>query len=129
MLSGSIIMIDELSKRNSIVAKAGKKYIPSHTMNISKALELYLKDDAGEDEQIPLIVTKETAPRPRISIILDQVGRLECPTCRIKMGLRTINEPKGSANLHGYKTCWECSGCGYEEYNYETVQELLNKKN
>jgi hypothetical protein len=116
-------MLNKLNQRNLIISKASKKYIPSHTKNISKALELYLKNDAGEDEQIPLTITKKTKPKN----IADLIGRPICPGCKQEMMLRIINTSQGKANLRGWKTCWECINCGYEEYSKKTIDNLLEE--
>ncbi len=110
-----------LQIRNQIVAKARKKYIPSHTMNISKALGLYLKN--GTKEQIPLTITKKTKPKN----IADLIGRPECPECKQEMMLRIINTPQGKANLKGWKTCWECLKCGHEQYSTKSIQRWLDE--
>lgn len=107
--------MDKLQTRNSIIMEARKKYIPSHTTNISKALELYLKNDTKE--QIPLVITKKTKPKN----IADLIGRPICPECRQEMMLRIINTPQGKANLKGWKTCWECISCGYEKYSLKSL--------
>ena len=92
-------------------------------MNISKALELYLKNDAKE--QIPLIITNKTKPKN----IADLIGRPDCPDCNQKMMLRIIKTPQGKANLKGWRTCWECLFCGYEEYSVKTIQEWMKNRN
>lgn len=116
-------MMDELQRRTNIIAKARKKYVPSHTKNISEALELYIKHDAREKELIPLIVSRKTKPKN----IADLIGRPNCPKCNREMMLRIINTPKGKANLKGWKTCWECINCGYEEYSKKTIQDLIKE--
>ena len=111
----------ELHKRINIIAKARKKYIPSQTMNISKALGLYLKNDTKE--QMPLTITKKTKPKN----IADLIGRPDCPECKQEMMLRIINTPKGKANLKGWKTCWECLNCGHEEYSTKSIREQFEE--
>lgn len=110
-------MKDEIQKRKFILSKARKKYISSQTRNITEALKLYLKNDANEDEQISLIITKKTKPKNWI----DRLGRPKCPDCGFDLGLRIINKPQGHGNLYGWKTCWECIKCGYEEYSKKTI--------
>ena len=111
-MPGAVVIIDEAEKRAKILAKARKKYIPSHTRNITKALELYLKADAKKNEQIPLTITRKTKPKNWVDII----GRPNCPDCGTELGLRLIGTPKGKQNVKGYKFCWECRQCGYERY-------------
>lgn len=115
--------MDESQKRFNIIAKARKKYIPLQTMNISKALELYLKNNKIKDEQIPLTITKKTRPKN----IADLIGRPNCPDCKQEMMLRIINTPQGNQNLRGWRTCWECVNCGYEKYSRRTIQEWLKE--
>lgn len=115
--------MNQLQIRNDIIARARKKYIPLQTMNISKALELYLKNDKIKEEQIPLTITKKTRPKN----IADLIGRPNCPNCEQEMMLRIINIPQGNQNLRGWKTCWECINCGYEKYSRRTIQEWLEE--
>lgn len=112
--------MNELQIRNNIIAKARRKYIPFQTKNISKALELYLKDNA---KQIPLTITKKTKPKN----IADLIGRPICFNCQQKMMLRIINTPQGKQNLKGWKTCWECLNCGHEQYSTKSIQEWLKE--
>lgn len=114
--------MNELQIRNNIIAKARKKYIPSRTKNISRALELYLKNDTKE--RIPLTINKRTRPKN----IADLIGRPKCPKCKQEMMLRIIHTPQGKANLKGWKTCWECINCGYEEYSLNTVKAWMSQK-
>jgi len=117
--------MDESQKRNNIIANARKKYIPDITMNISKALELYLlSDDTDNVDQIPLIISKKTKPKN----IADLIGRPDCPGCGELMMLRIINTPKGKQNLKGWKTCWECLGCGHEEYSLKSIEDLIRER-
>lgn len=112
--------MNELQIRNNIIAKVRKKYIPFQTKNISKALELYLKDNPKID--IPSVITKETKPKN----IADLIGRPTCPDCKQKMMLRIINTPQSKANLKGWKTCWECINCGYEKYSLKTIKDWMD---
>ena len=112
--------MSEMKTRNNITVKARKKYIPFRTMNISEALELYLKNSK---EQIPLIITKKTRPKT----IADLIGRPDCPDCKQKMMLRIIKTPQGKQNLKGWNTCWECLSCGHEEYSEKTVKDWIIK--
>jgi hypothetical protein len=52
------VILTEREKRQIIISKAMDKYGLSVNRHIGKALELYLKNDATEDEQIPLFITK-----------------------------------------------------------------------
>lgn len=110
-----------MNYREEIIAKARKKYIPFQTKNISKALELCLKDNPSE--KVPLKITKRDNPKN----IADLIGRPNCSNCGQKMMLRIINTPQGKANLKGWKTCWECVNCGYEDYSKKTIREWVKK--
>jgi len=117
--------MDESQVRNNIIANARKKYIPDITMNISKALELYLKSDDNTDvDQIPLILSKKTRPKN----IADLIGRPVCPGCGESMMLRIINTPQGKQNRKNWKTCWECLGCGHEEYSIKAIEDLIRER-
>lgn len=115
--------MDDLEERNNIIAKARKKYIPSHTRNITEAFKLYLMN--AEKEALPtgkrhsIIITRKTKPKNWIDII----GRPKCPKCNTEMGLRPIMIPKGESNLKGYRSCWECENCGYEKYSDRDIYE------
>jgi hypothetical protein len=111
----------ELRIRDNIIAAARKKYIPFQTNNVSKALELYLKNDTKE--QIFLTINRKT----RLKNIADLIGRPDCPECEQEMMLRIINAPQGKQNLKGWETCWECLNCGHEQYSTKTIQELIKE--
>jgi len=119
-------MILELGKRNNVLKKARDKYIPFETMNISIALELYLQNDATELEKVqtPHRITAKSKPKN----IADIVGRPFCVICGKKMSLRIINTPQGKQNLKGWKTCWECLGCGHEEYSIKSIEDLIRER-
>ena len=97
--------MNEDQLRHTIIAKARKKYIPSQTMNISIALELYLKHDATKNEQIPLRISTNNRPKNWV----DTIGRPNCPECK-KSLLLNLKENK-----------WVCSKCGYEKKNRQIV--------
>lgn len=120
--------MDALILRNIIIAKARNKYIPSYTKNISKALVLYLTNDASKKEQIPLRISTKNKPKNWI----DKSGRPQCPNCNFTLGLRVVSTPKDpKLNKFGWNSCWECLNCGYEKYSKKTIQdwsEELKKK-
>ena len=83
--------------RNTIVFRARSKYIPGTTMNISVALKLYLENDATEDEQIPLVVSRSNRPKNWV----DAMGRPNCPECNELLFLsKQYSE-------------WSCKKCGF----------------
>jgi hypothetical protein len=51
----------------------------------------------------------------------------ECPDCGERLSLRTINAPKGNANLHGWKSLFFCQVCVYEEYSALDMKEQLQR--
>ena len=112
-------MMTDPSKRNCLVERARKKYIPTKTRNISEALRIYIEKNPAEKSTV--FITKKTKP----SNIADVVGRPDCPNCKDKMMLRIINTAQGKQNLKGWKTCWECLKCGYEKYSVKSVLELI----
>jgi uncharacterized protein (UPF0212 family) len=88
----------EEQKRNNIIAKAKLLYIPRVTNNISVALELFLKNNAATDEQVPLVISRKTKPANWV----DDMGRPECPKCKIGLTLN-VN-----------KNLWQCDLCDLE---------------
>jgi hypothetical protein len=88
----------EEQKRNNIIAKAKLLYIPKVTNNISVALELFLKNNATDDEQIPLIISRNTRPANWV----DNMGRPKCPKCNIGL---TLNIGQG---------LWQCDLCKFK---------------
>jgi hypothetical protein len=88
----------EEQKRNTIIAKARLLYIPKITTNISVALELFLKNDATIDEQVPLRISRKTRPMNWV----DEVGRPKCLKCDREM---LLNITKG---------LWQCDLCGFK---------------
>lgn len=159
LLSGDIIMITEEQKRNNIIAKARSLYIPNVTKNISVALELFLRNDANVDEQVPLVVSRKTKPANWV----DDMGRPKCPRCKIGLTLN-INKnlwqcdlcrdkyeikikdcPKCNESMKivpvnisrctrvdsKYNSAWMCKNkeCMETIYNKKTMQEILTEGN
>ena len=89
-------MMTEEQKRNNIIARARSLYIPETTTSISIALELFLKNDATDDEKIPLVISRKNKPANWV----DEMGRPKCPKCN--MGL----------TLNINKNLWQCDLCG-----------------
>ena len=110
-------MIDKLILRNIVLSRARKKYIPSHTMNISTALKLYLENNATKNEQVPLLISKKDKPKNWI----DNTGRPSCPKCASDLFLRPIMTPRGPSNKLGWASCWECLNCGHEDYSRKSI--------
>ena len=145
----------EDQKRKNIIAKARSFYIPKVTNSISIALELFLKNDATEDEKIPLVISRKTKPANWV----DEMGRPKCPKCNIGLTLNTLgglwqcdlcglkrdiktkdcpdcNEPMVVVPVNvskctrvdgDYNSAWTCKNkeCMNTIYNKETMQEIL----
>jgi hypothetical protein len=114
--------MNETERRDKIIVWIRKKYIPSKTKNISIAIQLFVKDvenNVIKDKNIaiPCIITRGTKPKNWI----DKGNRPRCPKCSAEMGLRPIMMPKGKNNVKGYRSCWECLNCGYEQYSEKTI--------
>lgn len=50
-----------------------------------------------------------------------------CPDCGNKMFLRGVNRPKGPSNIHGWKSCFECTGetCVNEKYTTKRPEDVI----
>jgi ribosomal protein L37AE/L43A len=142
-------------KRNTIIAKARSLYIPMVTTNISVALELFLKNDATADEQIPLRISRKTRPKNWV----DKIGRpvclkcdremllnitngnwqcdmcgatldikiKYCPECNSNMTVAPVNVSRCTRVDKKYNSAWMCKNkeCMNTIYNKETIQEIL----
>jgi DNA-directed RNA polymerase subunit RPC12/RpoP len=145
----------EEQKRNTIIAKAMAIYIPKVTMNISIALELFLKNNATIDEQIPLIISRKTRPANWV----DKIGRpkclrcdrdmmlntskglwrcdlceftldikiKDCPRCNSRMAVVPVNISRCTKVDNKYNSVWMCKNkeCMNTIYNKETIREIL----
>jgi hypothetical protein len=51
-----------------------------------------------------------------------------CPECGSKMGLRIVSRPEGPSNIHGWKSCLECTGenCAAEKYSKMRPERIIN---
>lgn len=148
-------MITEEQIRNNIIAKARSMYIPRVTRNVSIALEMFLKNNATEDEKIPLVVSRKSRPANWV----DNMGRPKCPKCNIGLSLNIgqglwqcdlcefkkdvkikkcpdCNEPMMVVPVNvsrctrvdgDYNSAWTCKNkeCMNTIYNKETMQEIL----
>ena len=148
----------EFDIRNNVIAKARSLYIPSVTKNISVALELFLKNDATTDEQVPLRISRKNRP----SNWVDDIGRPNCPKCNrellfniskslwqcdlcdFKMDIATrvcpecngpmsvvpVNVSRCTKVDSKYNSAWTCSNkeCMEIIYNEKTIQEILTEE-
>jgi len=109
-------------KRNIIINKAREIYIDSgRTKNITEALELYLANDAGIDEQIPLIITSPEIHQMRLA--LEKI-RPMCEDCDEALHMQV-----DAVDMNGkrYPTAWICKTCGIEYYSDKTAAEWLKE--
>lgn len=115
--------------RLTAVLKARKIFVPHITQNITIAFDLYreilVEDDLRREEFMNTYLNNIKMGFSPLSP-LDDDKRLICPHCKIKMGLRVVSVPKDpKLNIHGWRSCWECIRCGYEEYSTKAVSEWL----
>jgi len=98
------------------------KYIRTGvTKNITEALRMYLENDAGPDEQIPIYIT---APEiHQIRTILEQI-RPRCDECDAELNLQ-LNARDPDGKLH--PTAWTCKKCGVVYYSELTPAEWLKE--
>ena len=108
--------------RDEIITRAREKYIDTgKTRNITEALSLYLENDAGPDEQIPLFITSPEIHQ--LETVLKHV-RPRCDECDSELHLRVnARDPDGKA----YPTAWICKNCGIEYYSDKTPAEWLKE--
>ena len=80
---------------------------------------MYLANDAGPDEQIPLFIT---SPETRlIKAILEKI-RPQCDECDEQLFLRFNAHDKDGRK---YPTAWVCENCGMEYYSDKTLSQWL----
>jgi len=51
-----------------------------------------------------------------------------CPECNNRLSLRPVRRPTGKQNRHGYRSCWECPVCAWEEYSKRTFRAEIKFK-
>ena len=111
-----------LKNRDEIIHRGREKYIDTgKTRNITEALRLYLKNDAGPDEQIPLFITSPEINQLRET--LKQV-RPRCDECGSELHLQVGAQSPDGTN---YPTAWICKTCGIENYSIMTPAEWLKE--
>jgi len=52
-----------------------------------------------------------------------------CPVCGEPLMLTRVRAPKGSGNVHGYRSVWYCIGesCTYEKYSKAILEDLYHE--
>jgi len=49
-----------------------------------------------------------------------------CPECgEARLVLRPVTTKQGPANVHGWKSCFECPVCAYEKYMQQTPEQVV----
>lgn len=114
-------MIED-TKRAIILNKARLLYIETCvTKNITEALRLYLKNDAGPDEQVPLFMT--SPERHQLKTIMQRI-RPTCDECGAELHLQ-VNaiDPAGKS----HPTAWVCTKCGVWYYSELSPADWLKE--
>lgn len=111
-----------MDKRDEIIARSRALYIDTGwTNNITEALRLYLKNDAGPNEQIPLYITSPEIHQ--VSMILEQI-RPRCDECDAELHLQVnARDPDGKE----HPTAWVCTKCSVVYYSQLTPAEWLKE--
>lgn len=111
-----------VTTRQDIIQAAQERYIDTgETRNITEALRMYLENDAGPDEQIPLFITSPEIHQ--VEKVLEQI-RPRCDDCDSELHLQVnARDPAGKA----YPTAWVCKKCGIVYYSDKTPAEWLKE--
>jgi transcriptional accessory protein Tex/SPT6 len=124
MKANTISPLTGEAHRAQIIQKAVEKYVHTKiTNNVTDALRMYLQNDAGPSEQIPLYVT---APlQNAFRTVLAKIRPL-CEDCGTGLNLKI-----GAVDQTGkhYKTAWICPKCNLIEYSDRTPEEWLKDLN
>ena len=111
---------EEFTDRTKAIVLARKIFTPHLTKDISIAFELYQK--VLSEHERPVQVTTATAGK-RSRTFMDEFKKPNCPVCSNELGIRTVTEPKGPANVEGYLTVWQCrnNGCSHSDYSKKSL--------
>jgi ribosomal protein S27AE len=110
----------EKIEREIVLARACAKYIDSgQTKNITTALRLYLKNDAGPDEQIDVFIIDP------IDRALRSVLKTTRPECELCGGLLMLQYHAVDFSKKVWPTAWHCPKCGVIEYSDQTPEQWL----
>ena len=107
--------------RADVIQKAREKYVWSGITNsITEALQLYLDNDATEEEKIPLTITSPVNNRIKTEL---KSARPTCDECDgdLYMQINAIEFSTGTE----YPTAWACRGCGMIYYSDKKPEEWL----
>lgn len=120
MTTKNLSDLESIILREIILEKARQRYIiTGQTGNITEALKLYLENDAGPAEQIPLFITSPEIHK--LEEILDKI-RPTCEDCNNDLYLKFRSVDKSG---RVYPTAWACKKCGLVEYSDKTREEWL----
>ena len=124
MSDNTISPLTSDAHRAQIIHKAVEKYVHTGiTKNITDALRMYLQNDAGPDEQIPVYVTAPLQSAFRKALAQ---ARPSCDDCGTGLNLQIgAVDPTGKH----YKTAWICPKCNLIEYSDRTPEEWLKDLN
>lgn len=50
-----------------------------------------------------------------------------CPECKEPLMIYNIAIPKGRSNIYGYKSRWFCKICLWEQYETDTIYEIIER--
>jgi len=117
---------EEFFDRTKVIALARKIFTPHLTKDITIAFELYQK--VLSEVERPIQVTTEIAGQ-RSKTFMDEFKKPSCPVCSSELGIRTVNEPKGPANVEGFQTVWICrsNGCSHSEYSKKSLLDWTHE--
>lgn len=113
----------EFIERSMAITRAKKIFMPDITKNLTTAFEIYQDLLAEQDRKIFLSSRTGYPYAGRLSMF----ALPRCPDCDDTLFLRPVTTPKGKANRHGYRSCWECRFCGYEDYSTKEIGEWLSE--
>jgi len=111
----------EFQKRLHQVRDAQRIFGHMTEQNISLAYRIYR--DIFDEKDLPEVLTYRTAGKFH-TFSLRPYKRPKCPLCGSALHLRRIGVRQGKANVHGYKSCWECTkdDCYYEQYSIRDIK-------
>jgi len=114
----------EFHDRLQAIVRARKIFIPHLTENITIAFEIYQEMLAEQERKLQLAEER----KHDFGILADKMRPI-CPECGNELFLRLIGIPKGSQNIHGYKSCWVCNTgeCAHEDYSFNNLQDWLRE--
>lgn len=118
------LSIEDFKKRAQDIVRSRKIFIEGGiTKNITIAYTLYREMLLEDDRLAALPERLNLIDHGLVPDSTFNVNRPSCPDCGAALYLRAIYLPQGPGNLKGWRSCWECSRCLYDEYSLKTVSE------